>query len=185
MYSTSKPNIRRTLQALARPLREPTIQGRVQNSQQPIHILGHTISLITISILSAPLCVVFQSYLFPSGSSKKNLALFSPLSCVLHVTTISNWLISSQWSWYRVKIGLLITCPMQFYILVIPNAETSADTTKARNVYLVAELCRHAVLLDNLSIFTCKIRPGIEEAATQTTTSSKSVSCSTRLGYLD
>ena len=53
-------------------------------------------------------------------------------------------------------------CPMQFYILVMPNAETSADTTKARNIDLVAEQYHHTVLLDNLSIFTCKIRPGIE-----------------------
>ena len=60
------------------------------------------------------------------------------------------------------------------------NAETSADTTKASNIDLVAELCHHTVLLDNLSIFT-----GIEEGATQTTTSSKYTSCSTRLGYFD
>jgi hypothetical protein len=74
---------------------------------------------------------------------------------------------------------------MQFYILVMPKAETSADTIQARNIHLVAELCHHTVLLDNLPIFTYTIRPGIEEGATQTTTSSKSVSCSTRLSYFD
>jgi hypothetical protein len=45
---------------------------------------------------------------------------------------------------------------------MMPNAETSEDTTKARNIDLVAEQCHHTVLLDNLSIFTCKKRPGIE-----------------------
>lgn len=80
---------------------------------------------------------------------------------------------------------------MHFYIQATSTAETSADTTKARNIDIVAALCHHTVLLDSFPYLLVRYDLGLkrerlrpQRPASQLLAPHVSVTLTGRYGFL-